>query len=145
MEHITMIMSGLALLAAMVSLILTIREKKRNQKRNADMSNYVEYSRKALRDEIDMGCDVLSERIGSLKEDVIHNSACIDKLQNDFEAQSTKVDKLEQGIVPDYQEALAAKNSVDEFNRGLSAIMGYDPMEIARKTRENRKYGGEVE
>lgn len=145
MEHITMIMSGLALLAAMVSLILTIREKKRNQKRNADMSNYVEYSRKALRDEIDMGCDVLSERIDSLKEDVIHNSACIDKLQNDFEAQSTKVDKLEQGIVPDYQEALAAKNSVDEFNRGLSAIMGYDPMEIARKTRENRKYGGEVE
>ena len=145
MEHITMIMSGLALLAAKVSLILTIREKKRNQKRNADMSNYVEYSRKALRDEIDMGCDVLSERIDSLKEDVIHNSACIDKLQNDFEAQSTKVDKLEQGIVPDYQEALAAKNSVDEFNRGLSAIMGYDPMEIARKTRENRKYGGEVE
>lgn len=145
MEHITMIMSGLALLAAMVSLILTIREKKRNQKRNADMSNYVEYSRKALRDEIDLGCDVLSERIDSLKEDVIHNSACIDKLQNDFEAQSTKVDKLEQGIVPDYQEALAAKNSVDEFNRGLSAIMGYDPMEIARKTRENRKYGGEVE
>ena len=69
----------------------------------------------------------------------------IEKLQNDFLAQSTKVDKLEQGIVPDYQEALAVKNSVDEFNRGLSAIMGYDPMEIARKTRENRQYGGEVE
>ena len=145
MEYITMIMSGLALLAATVCLTITLREKKRNQKRNADISNYVEYYRKALKDEIDMGYDVLSERIDSLNEDVIHNSACIEKLQNDFVAQSTKVDKLEQGIVPDYQEALAAKNSVDEFNRGLSAIMGYDPMEIARKTRENRQYGGEVE
>lgn len=123
MEKITMIMSGLALLAAMVSLILTIREKKRNQKRNADMCNYVEAVERDMKDDLWLQRDKLSEKLDNI---------------------STKVDKLEQGIVPNYEEALAAKNSVDEFNRGLSAIMGYDPMEIARKTRENRQYGGEV-
>lgn len=35
MEIITMILSGLALLAAVLCLILILREKKRNEKRNA--------------------------------------------------------------------------------------------------------------
>lgn len=117
MEYITMIMSGLALLAATVSLFISLREKKRNQKRNADMCNYVESVERDVKDDLRLQSDKLS----------------------------VKIDKLEQGIVPDYQEALAAKNSVDEFNRGLSAIMGYDPMEIARKAREDRHYGGEVD
>jgi hypothetical protein len=55
------------------------------------------------------------------------------------------IKQLKDGIVPDYKEALAAKNSVDEFNRGLSAILNFDPMEAARKAREDQKYGGEVE
>ena len=128
MEYITMIMSGLALLAATVSLFISVREKKRNQKRNADMCNYVEAVERDVKDDLWLQRDKLSAKI----------DIEVDKL-------STKVDKLEQGIVPDYQEALAAKNSVDEFNRGLSAIMGYDPMEVARKAREERHYGGEVD
>ena len=128
MEYITMIMSGLALLAATVSLFVSLREKKRNQKRNADMCNYVEAVERDVKDDLWLQRDKLSAKI----------DIEVDKL-------STKVDKLEQGIVPDYQEALAAKNSVDEFNRGLSAIMGYDPMEVARKAREERHYGGEVD
>ena len=128
MEYITMIMSGLALLAATVSLFISLREKKRNQKRNADMCNYVEAVERNVKDDLWLQRDKLSAKI----------DIEVDKL-------STKVDKLEQGIVPDYQEALAAKNSVDEFNRGLSAIMGYDPMAVARKAREERHYGGEVD
>ena len=123
-----MIMSGLALLAATVSLFISLREKKRNQKRNADMCNYVEAVERNVKDDLWLQRDKLSAKI----------DIEVDKL-------STKVDKLEQGIVPDYQEALAAKNSVDEFNRGLSAIMGYDPMAVARKAREERHYGGEVD
>ncbi len=117
MEYITIIMSGLALLAATVSFFISLREKKRNQKRNADMCNYVNAE-----------CDAVSKGI----------AIAVNEL-------SAKVDKLEKGIIPDYQEALAAKNSVDEFNRGLSAIMGYDPMAVARKAREERHYGGEVD
>lgn len=123
MEYITMIMSGLALLAATVSLFLILHEKKRNQKRNADLVNLINAEAKALRKENDWGIELVTTKVDNL---------------------STKVDKLEAGIVPDYQEALAAKNSVDEFNRGLSAIMGYDPMEVARKAREERLYSGEV-
>lgn len=139
MEHITMIMSGLALLAAMVSLILTIREKKRNQKRNADLVNLIHAECNVVKGAVTLDNDVsFTSMKDAYTQKVAEMTLSIDKI-------STKVDKLEQGIVPDYQEALAAKNSVDEFNRGLSAIMGYDPMEIARKTRENRQYGGEVE
>ena len=40
MEIVTMILSGLALLAASVCLILLIQEKKRNQKRNTAALQY---------------------------------------------------------------------------------------------------------
>lgn len=138
MEYITMIMSGLALLAATVSLFISVREKKRNQKRNADMVNYIDVGNKNLVDAIELKEEVLLSKIKGAFDAIWKYSTEFDKL-------STRVDKLEQGIVPDYQEALAAKNSVDEFNRGLSAIMGYDPMEVARKAREERHYGGEVD
>lgn len=138
MEYITMIMSGLALLAATVSLFISVREKKRNQKRNADMVNYIDVGNKNLVDAIELKEEVLLSKIKGAFDAIWKYSTEFDKL-------STRVDKLEQGIVPDYQEAIAAKNSVDEFNRGLSAIMGYDPMEVARKAREERHYGGEVD
>jgi uncharacterized protein YoxC len=137
MEYITMIMSGLALLAATVSLILTVCEKKRNQKRNADMANYVEYECRAVKDDLCFHAEKFSARLEGLAQGVRQKSTELDNL-------STKVENLEKGIVPDYEEALAAKNSVDDFNRGLSAIMGFDPMEAVKKSREQRKYGGEV-
>ena len=165
MEYIPVIMSGLALLAATVSLIITLCEKKRNQKRNADMANYVEYECRAVKDDLCFHEENFSARLEGLAKCVRHKSKKVDELstkvdnledanaglfdsRRDFKIAidnlSTKIDKLEQGIVPDYEEALAAKNSVDEFNRGLSAIMGYDPMAVARKAREDRQYGGEV-
>ena len=130
MEYIIMIMSGLALLAATVSLIITVREKRRNQKRNADMVNFV-----------DAECRAVSEAVG---REMQNHSTKLDEFSKAIRRNTTKVDNLEKGIVPDYEEALAAKNSVDEFNRGLSAIMGFDPMEAVKKSREERKYGGEV-
>ena len=128
MEYITMIMSGLALLAATVCLTITLREKKRNEKRNAATLQYV-----------DNRCDGNFNEMN--QRDAEYRAFLEDRMHDIF----VDLKQLKDGIVPDYQEALAAKNSVDEFNRGLSAIMGYDPMEIARKTRENRQYGGEVE
>lgn len=55
------------------------------------------------------------------------------------------VQKLTDGISPDYNEALKAKNAVDEFNLGLSSILGFDPLEEAKKQREKRMVGGVVE
>ena len=128
MEYITILLSGLALLAAMVSLILVIREKKRNQKRNAAAIDYV-----------DASCDKLFHDL----TEKIHKYKC--SIEERIEPMAFDIKQLKDGIVPDYKEALAAKNSVDEFNRGLSAILNFDPMEAARRAREEQQYSGEVE
>lgn len=57
----------------------------------------------------------------------------------------TRIESLEKGAVPDYEEALAAAKAVNDFNTGLSAIMNFDPMAAARKSREEKKsVGGNV-
>lgn len=63
--------------------------------------------------------------------------------REDVERLKASVSNLEQGIVPDFEEAKAAAKAVNDFNAGISAIMGYDPMEARRKMREGRKDDGE--
>lgn len=46
-----------------------------------------------------------------------------------------RIENLEKGIVPDFEEAKSAVKAVDEFNRGLSNIMGFDPMEALQRDR----------
>lgn len=139
MEYIPMIMSGLALLAATVSLIITMSEKKRSQKRNADLANLFKAECNVLKGEQTIA---IQDSFKSIKDG---HAQKFGELRQEIDKVKETVGKLEKGIVPDYQEALAAKNSVDEFNRGLSAIMGYDPIAVARKAREERFYGGEVD
>jgi hypothetical protein len=138
MEYITVIMSGLALLAAVLCLILLRREKKRNQKRNADLTNLIKAECNVVKGELILYFN------GSMEKMEASNRIMFATVTDKQAEQTEKIEKLEKGIVPDYEEALAAKNSVDDFNRGLSAIMGYDPIEIARKAREEKMYGGEV-
>lgn len=122
---IAIIMSGLALLAATVCLILLIQEKKRNQKRNAALIDYVDNTivdeKKAvlfdLREELYAECKKLIARI----------------------------ENLEKGIVPDFEEAKQAARAVDDFNKGLSNILGFDPIESLQRERSKAQYGGEIE
>lgn len=100
MQIITMIFSGLALLAATVSLILTIQEKKRNKKRNAAALRYTD--------------ETVKDHIAKLE---------------------SRIEKLEQGITPDYERAKAAANAVNDFNRGITNILNFDPLEALRKER----------
>jgi hypothetical protein len=46
-----------------------------------------------------------------------------------------RLGNLEQGIVPDFEGAKAAVKAVNDFTTGLANIMGYDPMDAARKAR----------
>ena len=117
MELITMILSGLALLAAGVSLILTFQEKKRNEKRNTAALQY-----------IDRYIDILNVNIG--------------KMQEQYTALDERVGNLEHGICPDFESAREAAKAVNDFNAGLSAIMNFDPIEEAKKARERAQYGG---
>ena len=120
MQIISLILSGLALLAAIVSLVLTIKEKKRSQKRNATLTDYV-YKE----------CEAMS--IKSKNQGEVLASAL------------ERIQKLESGITPDYEQAKAAVNAVNDFNRGISNILGFDPMDAVKKRREQERSGGEAE
>lgn len=68
------------------------------------------------------------------------------KMRMDFTDRTEGLEKrivgLESGIVTDFEAAKEAVKSVNDFNNGLSAIMGYDPLEAVRKSREES--GGEA-
>lgn len=58
---------------------------------------------------------------------------------------SDRVSVLEQGLAPDYEAAKEAVKSVNDFNRGISGILGFDPLEAVKKSRQNERMGGEAE
>lgn len=171
---ITTILSGLALLVVIADLILTVREKKRGEERNAALDNWKDSARDTILHYIDseIECvtkkhDVFAEKIQTEMQDIWNSvKELADSLteyldhENErkvldsekeaaFEEKIFDIQKrlhdLEQGVVPDYSEALAAKNAVDEFSKGLSAILNYDPIDAYRKEQERNKYGVEVE
>lgn len=171
MEIITMILSGLALLAAIVSLILTVQEKKRSEKQRAAMVDYIgkeceavsaaaaKYVDKVRNEVLNDISGRLTEEELSLRENLnkefesinkslefLHQKAKkAEKLEMDFGEIRKHVEDLEKGIVPDFEEAKAAAKAVDSFNRGISGILGFDPLEAAKKNREREMFGGEVE
>lgn len=123
MEIVTMILSGLALLAASVCLILLIQEKKRNQKRNTAALQYA---------------DAAAQKVLILAKNEAH-AAAEAAYKNACEQFEKRVSDLEKGISPDYNEALAAKQAVDDFNMGISAILNFDPMAAVKKSREEQE------
>ena len=58
---------------------------------------------------------------------------------------SHRVGVLEQGLVPDYEAAKEAVKSVNDFNMGISGILGFDPLEAAKKSRQAERMGGDAE
>lgn len=156
MEIITMILSGLALLAAVLCLILILREKKRNEKRNAAMADLfcIECSECAadirnyltdLSGNIQPVMDANAFRLQKMIEILQSIAPVLNAAVSTLSECKGRIENLEQGIVPDYNEALQAKKSVDLFNEGIANILNYNPMEAARKAREERQFGGRVE
>lgn len=105
MVYISVILSGLALLAAAAVMIITIVEKKRSLKRNAALMDYVDRELKTV--------------IAIVK-------------------------KLENGVVPNYEQAKAAADAVNDFNRGITAILGFDPYSALQAEKNKERMGGEV-
>lgn len=61
-------------------------------------------------------------------------------LATDFAKLAQRVHDLEDGIIPDYEEAKKAADAMNDFNRGISNIWNFDPMGVMRK--EQRKDNG---
>ena len=113
------ILSGLALLAASVCLVQLHRERKRSVKRNAALVRYVDKTR-----------DGVESKMGTHAEKCV--KACIERIE-----------KLEKGVVPDFEQAKAAANAVNDFNKGISNILGFDPMTALAEAQKKERYGDE--
>ena len=133
---IAIIMSGLALLAATGSLILTLQEKKRSEKQRAAMLQYIDTQDNGY---VERTSKLLKELLDAYKK------SYADSMRDLKESYERRIRDLETGMVPDFEEAKAAANAVNDFNKGLSNILGFDPIQEARKAREKAMNGGEVE
>lgn len=118
MDIIAIVLSSLALLTATAALVLTICEEKRSLKRNTALA-------------IQLGSDITGKAEGLKKQ-----------FATVLEDQSKRIEDLEKGVVPDYEKAKEAAKAVNDFNAGISGILGFDPHEALRKQR-NDNFGGE--
>lgn len=66
----------------------------------------------------------------------------LESIENSLDDILRRTEDLEKGIVPDFEKALEAARSVDNFNAGLSGILGFDPIETAKKQRMERNAEG---
>lgn len=123
------IASGLALLAACTSLYVACKNEKRSKKRNTAMLRYVEAT-----------ADKACEKAVTISKDSIRDNFA--KLSASIDDVKRVCDDLANGILPDYEQAKAAANAVNDFSRGISNILGFDPMQALAEQREKDKGGG---
>lgn len=132
MEMIAMIMSGLALLAATGCLVLIARNEKRSEEQRAAMVNYADVAAS----EAEKKCLERFHEILEKRED-----AFCKQLDKEFFGMNKRIRDLEQGITPDYEQAKAAANAVNDFSKGLTNILGFDPMEALQAERQMKESG----
>ena len=118
------ILSSLALAAATGSIILTLRERKRNLERNAAQMDYADR----------VGSDILNRAADAV-------SAAAANLGMRIEKQGKELEELHKGIVPDFEKAKAAAQAVNDFNSGITGILGFDPYDALKAARAKESGG----
>ena len=116
-----LIISGFALLAAGVCLCLLAFEKKRSKEQRVAMCQLIYKEREA------------AEKF-AIK---VAEASAAEAIKGIVK----RVEDLENGVVPDYEKALAAANAVNDFNSGITNILGFDPYESLRIQREKERTG----
>lgn len=161
MEVLSVIMSGLALLAAMASFTLWIREKKRSQKQRDAMLQLISMEKRAAVIECNKYSDtamsecasnmvLIAKKHTDIEVKKVHTKT--DCLRKDLDTMSAEMAEMEKhvndllsGVVPDYEEAVKAKDAVNSFSRDIAAILNFDPLQAAKETRLRNRSGQEVE
>lgn len=118
------ILCGLALLAAVTCLVLFSREKKRNEKRRAALVKLIQEE-----------CGYVGRTAAAERESLLED------FTRKIQAMEAKIQALEKGVIPDYEQACRAVDEVNKFNEGLSNMLGFDPLESMKKARNGT--GGE--
>lgn len=164
MEVISLILNCLALLIAVVCLVLLAQEKKRNHSRNVALESLLRMDYDSViacigelkrdgrteHEQILSGIEGLTKFITDL-DNVLNGQVVtalkgcrqtISRIEQNVSRIGQKVDDLENGICPDYNAALATKESVDRFSEGVMNILCYGnpapPKEAKEKDRENK-------
>lgn len=121
MVLISMIVSGLALLAASVCLCLLMQEKKRNQKQKADACNYAD---------------------ACMREAKTYAEELLERFKTGGEWEKAVAATAEEKIADAVNE-ICNKMSESYFsadiNAGLGNILGFDPYASLQKQREKER------
>ena len=120
----TIIIAAFLLILLAATMVLLQREKRN--------SSLAWQAVRALEDQLERTKSVSSAAFEEAKDAI---KAAID-IAAEVRKLRKRVDELENGVVPGFEEAKAAVKAVNDFNVGLSAIMGYDPMQAIRKGRD---------
>lgn len=108
MEIVALILNGLAFLTAVAVLALIVSSRDQVRK--------------------------LEERIAdnSLKQ----RAAMLQYVDQEIARLHKEIEDLKSGCVPDYEKAKEAARAINDMNAGICNILGFDPMEAVRKSRE---------
>ena len=111
-------------MAGQAGLEIAIRNEKRSKERHAALINYIDTTAQQQANDAALAAgQYVDEETKKLNE---------------------RIARLEQGIAPDYEQAKAAADAVNNFSKGISNILGFDPME-ALKTDRRKREQGEIE
>lgn len=128
-------MTTLIIAAILLTLLAATMVLLKREKRNSSLAWQAVH---ALEDNLERTKDVSKAAFEEAKDAI---KAAID-LAEEVRKLRSRVKELENGVVPGFEEAKAAVKAVNDFNVGLSAIMGYDPMAAMKKSRDGE---GETE
>lgn len=128
-------MTTLIIAAILLTLLAATMVLLKREKRNSSLAWQAV---RALEDKLERTKDVSNAAFEEAKDAF---KAAID-LAEEVRKLRSRVKELENGVVPGFEEAKAAVKAVNDFNVGLSAIMGYDPMAAMKKSRDGE---GETE
>lgn len=154
MQSITLILSILAVVLGTVALALVLLERKHRRelifavnqrfrgmaKANRESQNSIlrcaeEGNKKAIvvAEELAKG---INGRIDEIKQAVRMVNGKAEAAKKAAKENKDRIDGLEQGVVPDFETAQKAVNAVNDINKGIAGILGFDPLEAMKKGRQ---------
>lgn len=154
MQIITLILSILAVVLGAFTLVLVLLERKQrreliaavnqrfrgmaknNEKAREDMLRCVaEGDKRAMvaAEELHKKDDARFDKVNLVLRAV---SRRVTEAQKTAQENKERIEQLEKGCVPDFEEALRAVNAVNDMNSGIANIFGFDPLEALKQSRQ---------
>ena len=154
MQIITFILAAIAAVAAVAALVLVVLERKHSRalvsavdqrfrgmvRVNKESQNNIlriaeEVDKKAIARTEELAKDV-NGRIDKVNQAVRTVNAKAEAVKKTAKENKDRIENLEQGIVPDFNEAMRAVSAVNEMNSGIANIFGFDPLEALKQSRQ---------